>query len=217
VATLISLLTAFFRLGSRGLVVLLGLVLCGCVTPPKKQNDICAVFDQRTNWYDYAKASEERWGTPSHILMAFIKQESAYTENAKPPRDWFLFIPLGRKSSAKGYAQIQNPAWKDYTKENGRLFKSRTDMKDALDFIGWYNDHSSKRLGISKWNPKQLYLAYHEGHGGYRQGSYRDKPGLIRAANRVDTMAREYGAQLSRCESRFKCHRWYQFWPFCRK
>lgn len=191
-------------------------VLAACASsPPTQQGNLCAVFDQHPEWYDYSKASEDRWGTPPHILLAFVKQESAYKHNAKPPRDWFLFIPLGRKSSAKGYAQIQDPAWSDYTSETGGLFKSRSDMEDALDFIGWYNDKSNKRLGISKWDPKNLYLAYHEGHTGYRRGTYRKKPKVVQTANRVDRQAREYGAQLQQCEKRFKCRKWYQLSVFC--
>ena len=191
-------------------------VLVGCAaSPPRQQHDLCAVFEQNPDWYDYARSSEKKWGVPAHILMAFVRHESSYRHNAKPAREWFLFIPLGRPSSAKGYAQVQDPAWKDYRKETGGLLKSRSDMEDALDFIGWYNHKSNKLLGISKWDPEQLYLAYHEGHGGYRRGSYRKKPKLMKIAARVDHTAREYGAQLRQCEDRFKCRKWYQVWPLC--
>ncbi|MFQ5540490.1 MAG: transglycosylase SLT domain-containing protein [Candidatus Binatia bacterium] len=206
--------------GSNQLIslVLSACLIAGCaVSPPSRQENICAVFDQFPDWYDYAKASEAKWGTPTHILMAFIKRESSYRNDAKPPYDWFLFIPLGRKSSAKGYAQVQDPTWEDYTDETGGLFKSRSDINDALDFIGWYNNKSNQRLGISKWDPKRLYLAYHEGHGGYQRKSYEKKPKVLRTANEVNRLAREYGKQLRRCEHRFKCRKWYQFWPLCRK
>ncbi len=206
--------------GSKQLIshLLLACLIAGCaVSPPSRQKNICAVFDQHPDWYDYAKASEEKWGTPTPILMAIIKRESSYRHNAKPPYEWFLIIPLGRKSSAKGYAQIQDPAWEDYTAETGGLFKSRSDIKDALDFIGWYNHKSNKRLGISKRDPTRLYLAYHEGHGGYQRRSYKKKPEVVRVANEVNRLAREYGKQLRRCEDRFKCRKWYQFWPLCRK
>jgi len=88
-------------------------------------------------------------------------------------------------------------------------------MEDALDFIGWYNDKSHKLLGISKWDPKSLYLAYHEGHTGYRRGSYRNKSKLLGIASRVDKTARDYGAQLKGCESKFRCRKWYQIGMFC--
>ena len=183
--------------------------------PPQSQDNLCAIFDEYPQWYDAAKDSEERWGTPPHILMSFVKHESAFVSDAKPPRGWFLFIPLPRGSSAEGYAQAQDAAWDEYQDENGGLFKSRSDMKDALDFIGWYNHLSSESLGISKWDPKQMYLAYHEGRGGYARGSYNSKPEVVQLADRVDWQAREYGAQLLQCEDRFRCRHWYQVGPLC--
>jgi hypothetical protein len=196
--------------------ILLCFLLGGCAaTPPKVQTDLCAVFDEYPSWYDYAKASEEQWGTPPHIQMAFIQRESSFISDAAPPFEWFLFIPLGRPSSAYGYAQIQDPAWEDYQKANGGLFRSRTDMEDALDFIGWYNSVSRKRLGISLWDPYNLYLAYHEGHGGYSRGSFRSKPKLLKVARQVEARAKSYGAQLRQCEARFQCRSWWEVGPFC--
>lgn len=197
--------------------LLLPLILfAGCAArPPGNQQDLCEVFRQHPDWYDAAAASEKHWGVPVHIQMAFVHHESGYRSHAKPPFDWFLFIPLGRPSSAQGYAQIQDPAWDDYRKERGSWFRSRSDIDDALDFVGWYNDRSHDLLGISKWDAKNLYLAYHEGHGGYRRGSYRDNGQLLRVAERVDRTARAYGSQLKRCEEEFRCRKWYQFGPFC--
>jgi hypothetical protein len=176
---------------------------------------LCSIFDQHPEWYDAAIKSQENWGTPPHILMSFVKQESAFVNNAKPPRKRFLFIPLRRASSARGYAQAKDEAWEEYQDENGGLFKSRSDIKDALDFIGWYNHKSYDGLGISKWDPKQLYLAYHEGRTGYARGSYNSKPEVVSIADRVDRQASQYGAQLRQCDNRFRCRRWYQFGPFC--
>lgn len=201
----------------RPILLIAVALLSACATaPPREQHNICAVFDTYPKWYDYAHKAERNWGTPKQILMAFVRQESSFRENAKPPFEWFLFIPLGRASSAKGYAQAQDPVWKEYTAERGRLFRSRGDMEDALDFIGWYNHKSHKRLGISKWNARELYLAYHEGHGGYKRGSYRKKKSLQRVADKVASTASNYGAQIKRCESRFRCRRFWQIWPFCR-
>ena len=121
----------------------------GCAsTPPERQADLCAVFEQNPDWYDYARSSAEKWGTPAHIQMAFVRHESSYRSHARPPRKWFLFIPLGRASSAKGYAQAQDPVWGEYQAERGRLFRSRSDMEDALDFIGWYNHKTWRRLAF---------------------------------------------------------------------
>lgn len=197
------------------IAAVLAAVLFSAVDPPRRQGDICAIFDQYPQWYDAAKASEQKWGTPPHILMAFVKQESAFRHDARPPRDWYYFIPLARKSSAVGYPQAKDMTWEEYQVETGGFSKSRANMEDALDFIGWYNHKTHRRLGISKRDPRRMYLAYHEGRGGYSRGTYKSKPKIVRVAQRVDRQAREYGAQLRQCEDRFRCRRWYQVWPFC--
>ena len=62
----------------------------------------------------------------------------------------------------------------------------------------------------------RLYLAYHEGRGGYRRGTWKHKPGLLKTARRVAETARRYQQQLAQCEARYRCDAWYQVWPFCR-
>ena len=188
----------------------------GCAsTPPARQADLCAVLEQHPDWYDYARDSAEEWGTPVHVLMAFVRHESSYRSDARPPFRWFLFIPLGRASSAKGYAQAQDPVWGEYQQERGRLFRSRSDMEDALDFVGWYNHKTWRELGIDRTDAYRLYLAYHEGRGGYRRGTWKDKPEVQGYAKRVSETARSYQSQLAGCENRFRCDSWYQVWPFC--
>lgn len=206
------------RVSSRNLWIFTTflIVLNGCASsPPERQQDVCQVFAQEPAWFDYARASEKRWGTPASVLMSFVKQESAYRHDARPPRPWFFIIPLPRKSSAQGYAQAQDAAWSEYKRDVGGLFRSRSDMEDALDFIGWYNDKSSRRLGLDKSDARNLYLAYHEGHGGYSRGSYKSKAWLKETAGRVASIASQYRAQLARCQSQFKCRKWYQAWPWC--
>ena len=208
---------SFGRVTRVACTLALGLLLVACAsTPPAQQADLCAVFEQHPDWYDYARASAREWGTPVHIQMAFVRHESSYRSDARPPYKWFLFIPLGRASSAKGYAQAQDPVWGEYQEERGRLFKSRSDMEDALDFIGWYNYKTWRELGIPRTDAYRLYLAYHEGKGGYRRGTWKKKAGLQRTAGRVRDTAHRYASQLAHCEKRFRCDAWYQIWPFCR-
>jgi len=197
-------------------VLLLLTAACGTAPPPTQQADICEVFAQYPDWYDYARASKDRWGTPIHVQMAFVRHESSYRGDARPPRRWLWFIPLGRPSSARGYAQAQDPVWGEYQEERGRLFRSRGDMEDALDFVGWYNHRTWRQLGIPRTDARRLYLAYHEGQGGYRRGTWKGKPKVKRAAERVAATAGRYRTQLARCEARFRCDSWYQIWPFCR-
>ena len=181
------------RLGALLLGGAVALFAAGCATaPPKEQGDICAVFEQEPDWYDQARKSAKKWGTPIHVQMSFVRHESSYRSRAKPPRKKLWFIPLGRPSSAKGYAQAQDPVWGEYQEERGRLFRTRSDMGDALDFIGWYNHKTWKELGISRSDARNLYLAYHEGRGGYRRGTWKKKPGVQRTAARVAETAARY-------------------------
>ena len=187
------------RLGVTLLTVGL-LTLGGCATaPPRNSQSICQVFDQYPGWYRDARAAQQRWGTPVNVLMAFVQRESDFREKAQPARPHFLFIPLPRRSSAYGYAQAQDPVWQEYLKANGRWFKNRKSMDNSLDFLGWYTDRIHRELGISKWDPRHLYLAYHEGIGGYRSGQWQHDRHLLQTADAVDNLAREYGAQLQRC------------------
>ena len=88
-------------------------------------------------------------------------------------------------------------------------------MEDALDFIGWYNHRSHRRLGLSKTNSRELYFAYHEGHAGYRRGNHTRRRGLAGVAAKVERSAANYAAQLKKCEVRFRCRKLWQVWPLC--
>ena len=207
---------AALRMGAAVLLFAGVLAACGGPTPPERQSDICAIFEQYPDWYDYALAAEQEWGTPIHVQMAFVRHESSYRSDARTPRKWFLWIiPVGRESSATGYAQAIDSVWEEYEAERGSLFRSRGDMEDALDFIGWYNDKTRRALGISRSDAYNLYLAYHEGRAGYRRGGWKNKPAVKRAAQKVARTAEHYKTQLARCEAEFECDSWYQVWPFC--
>ena len=65
-------------------------------------------------------------------------------------------------------------------------------MEDALDFVGWYNHKTWKELGIDRTDAYRLYLAYHEGRGGYRRGTWKGKPEVQRYARRVSETTRSY-------------------------
>ncbi|MCK7546774.1 lysozyme-like domain containing protein [Marinobacter koreensis] len=185
--------------------------------PPNDPENLCEIFREHTVWYDYARQSRDKWGTPIATQMAFVYYESSFRSHARPPRSVLWgFIPWTRPTTAFGYAQALDPAWRDYLKANGGSWLTvRSDMEYALDFVGWYNRRSHDRLGIPLTAPRQLYLAYHEGRSGYASGSYRSKPALQSLASRVRARAFRYDNQLQQCEQEFQCWHWYQFWPFC--
>ena len=86
---------------------------------------------------------------PPHVGFAFIHRESTFDAKAKPERKKLLgIVPMARPSTAFGYAQAIDETWSDYKKSTGRRFARRDDMGDALDFIGWYNNTSHRRLGL---------------------------------------------------------------------
>lgn len=184
------------------LLGLLVMFLAGCSSnpPSSTHSNICKIYKYDDDWKDAARASEKRWGIPSYILMAFVHQESRFKHDAQPARPYFLgFIPLPRSSSAYGYAQAQDPAWYDYQKATGRWSARRSDIDDALDFIGWYNYTSHKQLGLSKTDTYSLYLAYHEGRGGFKRKTYNKKPWLKKVASKVTKRAKIYRSQLRKC------------------
>lgn len=184
------------------LLLLVGsLWLAGCASVPDKPNNICDIFEEKRSWYHATKAAAKRWGGPVHVPMAIMYQESSFKANAKPPMRWFLgFIPLGRASSAYGYAQAKDGTWADYQREAGSRFSDRDDFSDAIDFMFWYINKSHRLNGVSKWDARNQYLNYHEGHGGYARGSYKNKKWLLNVAARVDRRAKTYAAQYSGCK-----------------
>ncbi|USD65695.1 hypothetical protein [Vibrio sp. SCSIO 43136] len=176
------------------------LTLAGCATaPPKQQSNLCEIFREKPSWFDDAVDMEERWGTPIQVAMAFIKQESSFVHDARPPKDYVLgFIPWGRVSSAYGYAQAQDPAWSDFQKATNHG-GSRTNFDDAMMFVGWYTHETQRQLGVSKWDAYNQYLAYHEGRGGFKRKSYNSKPSVKKVARKVEQQAKDYGWQLKQC------------------
>ncbi|CAI8153574.1 hypothetical protein [Pseudidiomarina mangrovi] len=182
------------------------LTLAGCSTsPPEQPDNICEIFYEKRDWYDAAAAMRDSWGVPIHVPMAMMYQESSFKHDAKPPKDYILWIiPWGRVSSAYGYSQAKTPTWDDYQRETGRSWASRSDFDDAIDFMGWFISKSHSVNGVSKWDAYGQYLNYHEGWGGYKRKTYLQKQWLISTAKRVDSRAKTYAAQLKTCEDDLK-------------
>lgn len=190
---------AFYGRYRFSISVFIAVFLTSCAGPPPKDpNNLCSIFDDKWSWERSAKRAERSWNSPIPVMMAIMKQESAYVDDAKPPRVRFLGIPLWRKSSSYGYAQAKDETWRWYERSIGKN-RDRDDFSDAIDFIGWYNNQSVRTLGISRTDTFSLYLAYHEGHGGYRQGTYRGKQWLINVAARVRDQAARYTQQYNSC------------------
>ncbi len=194
-------------------VGVLAVLLGSCTTlPPTNPDNICDIFDQKGGWYKAAKKSQDKWGSPIPIMMSFMYQESTFKHDAKPERTKILgFIPGPRKSDAYGYSQAKDATWEWYQKETKNKGADRDDFDDAIDFIGWYNNVSHKRNGIDRNDAYHLYLAYHEGHGGFSRRSYSGKSDLKNIAKKVSARSARYQSQLAGCEKRYQSSWW---WPF---
>ncbi|MEM1138257.1 MAG: hypothetical protein AAGH45_00120 [Pseudomonadota bacterium] len=181
---------------------LLALGLAACTSsPPDQVANACGIFEEKRSWYKAMKRAEDRWGLPVGVNLAFIRQESSFEAKARPDRKRILgIIPGPRPSSAYGYAQATTPTWEDYQRDVRRPGADRDDFSDAVDFVGWYTSRASRTLGLSQSDAYRQYLAYHEGFGGYRSGSYRNKAWLQKAARRVANNASVYERQLAGCE-----------------
>ncbi|MCD2184417.1 hypothetical protein OCK02_17370 [Rhizobium sp. TRM96647] len=185
-------------------VVVLTMMLVACGTVPRQTDNACAVFEQRDglfeNWERDARRVEREYGVPVAVLMATVYAESGYRHNAKPPRRKLLgFIPWKRVSSAYGYSQALDGTWASYKKQTGRWMAKRNDFGDAIRFIGWYHHQSHLKNGIALNDAYRLYIAYHEGHAGYKRGRW-SAPAKA-GANRASKMAARYSTQLRNCSA----------------
>lgn len=196
---------------ARFLLLAIALLTAGCGhSPPDQVEDACLILEDNGSWWRALRRSERRWGIPPAIQLAILKRESSFNAHARPARQRLLgFIPGRRPSSAYGYAQALDSTWDEFQDDTGQPFADRDSFENAVDFVGWYGHLSGERSGIAPTDARALYLAYHEGHGGYNRGSYRSKGWLMRVADTVAADAARYQSQLNRCERRLNRRR---FW-----
>jgi hypothetical protein len=191
-------------------------IVAGCATrPPDNPDNLCEIFREKPDWYRHARRAADNWGTPIGVTMAIMRQESTFVHDARPPRRWILgFIPWFRPSSAYGYAQVKDDTWDWYREKASNRFANRSHFADAVDFIAWYGFITQQINQVSPTDAQRLYLNYHEGHGGYRRGSYRGKAWLEDVARRVSRNAEQYRSQLASCEDELKQSWWQRLLPF---
>ena len=189
----------------RSMIVVLLLASCGgsSTTPPRDLDNACTILKQRPDYHKAFKAAERKWGVPVHVQMATIHQESKFVGDARTPFRYVLgVIPMGRQSSAFGYGQALDATWDEYLKAENRRFARRDDINDATDFMGWYKNITRERNGVALDDARNQDLAYHEGHTGFRRGSYNSKPWLVQVAGKVATRSDMYQQQIAGCRLR---------------
>jgi hypothetical protein len=170
---------------------------------PRDQSNICGMLGERDEWGEALSDAQHKWGAPPEVVMAIIWKESSFRHDARPPKKttFFGLIPNGRVSSAFGYPQALDGTWEWYQDDTGNGWASRDDFEDAVDFVGWYMAKTRSTNGLSMSDAYSQYLAYHEGHTGYKRRSWQDKNWLKNAASKVSTMAERYRGQLSSCRA----------------
>jgi hypothetical protein len=186
----------------RASIVFLVLASCGGgnFSAPRDLDNACAIVRERPQYFNAMRATERKWGIPVHVQMATIHQESKFIGNARTPHRFALgIIPMGRQSSAYGYSQALDGTWEEYQREERRGGARRDRISDATDFMGWYMHNSTQRLGISKTDAQNQYLAYHEGRSGFARQSYQAKPWLVEISARVQQRSEMYAQQLAGC------------------
>jgi hypothetical protein len=198
-------------LGRVSVLLIVMLTLAACSTsPPRNPGDICDIFREKDDWYDDASKASKKWNSPIPVMMSIMYQESRFVSDAKPPwKFWLGFIPAGRMSDAYGYPQAKDATWRWYKDKAGNWGADRDDFDDAIDFIGWYNSISSRTLGVANTDTYSLYLAYHEGHGGFKRRTFANKNWLKKVAGKVSARANTYTAQLAQCEEDLKRGGWF--------
>lgn len=185
-------------------VVVAALVSCGGnFSAPRNLDDACAIVKERPKYLRAMKSAERRWGVPVPVQMAFIYQESKFIGNNRTPVKYTLgVIPMGRQSSAYGYAQALDGTWGDYQREQNKRNAKRHDINAATDFIGWYMTQTQAETGVGLADARNQYLAYHEGRAGYLRGSHNSKSWLLRISDEVAARATIYDMQLKACGKR---------------
>ncbi|WP_094092279.1 transglycosylase SLT domain-containing protein [Legionella clemsonensis] len=194
-------------------LILCSILLASCATrPPRDVNNICNIFHQYPKWYRDAADVERRWKVPVAVQMAIIHQESKFNGTAKPPRTKLLWIiPWKRPSTAYGYTQALRSTWALYKRSSGGggLWASRDVFSDAVDFVGWYANQANRTAGIPRNDAYRLYLAYHEGIGGYQRKTYLRKPWLIQVSRKVKARSALFQAQLNHCRGSLPRRSWF--------
>ena len=169
-------------------------------TIPSDQTNACSIIKNKRSWYRALQKTEKKWGITKGTQLSFILTESNFRPRAKTQRKYiFGFIPSGRLSSAFGYAQAIDSTWEWYKKSTNNRYASRTSFRDSTDFIGWYINQSEKKLNLSKNDVYNHYLAYHQGHKGFKNRSYARKPNLISVAKKTARKSIVFEEQLKKC------------------
>ncbi len=175
----------------------------GQTSAPRELDNACAILRERPQYLKAFRKVERKWGVPMHVMMATIHQESKFIADARTPFRYVAgVIPMGRQSSAFGYSQALDGTWEEYLADQNRRSARRDRINDATDFMGWYMNQTRDRNGVSLSDARNQYLAYHEGHTGFRKKTYNRKAWLVGVSSKVEARSQMYREQIARCRLR---------------
>ncbi|MEC7030568.1 MAG: transglycosylase SLT domain-containing protein [Pseudomonadota bacterium] len=185
--------------------ILVLLVLGGCskLTYQDYSNNICKVVSSHYGWRSALSQTQKKYGISPGLVLSVIFHESSFKAEARPPKEKLLgFIPW-QTATAYGYAQVKDETWAWYKSHNPGVFQSRNQFPDAVDFIAWYYKMFHLRLEKEGYDDDvtaaDFYLAYHDGIGGFLQGTWREKQWVVLKAEKVAQLAEQYDQQLKQC------------------
>ena len=153
-------------IGAGLLAALLALLVAACApSVPDRQQDLCAIFQQHPDWYDYAKDAEDEWGVPAphpHGLRPpriELPQRCAAAPQVRP-----LDHPVGPRVFRQGIRAGAGPCLERTTRPSAaRSSAAARTWKTPSTSSAGTTTRTSRQLGIAKTDAYNLYLAYHEG------------------------------------------------------
>ena len=177
---------------ARTLILTFAVAVVASVSPAKAASDInnaCIIFQERTGWFTAASDVSEKWGVPVPVILAVMHQESRFKASA-----------AAETSSAYGFAQVLDGTWAWYKRAANASTAKRTNFADSANFIAWYMVQTKKKVGLPINDVASHYIAYHEGHSGYRSIRWANNSRLLNISHKVARVAATYEQQLYGCD-----------------
>lgn len=147
---------------------------------PHDPDQACAVMRHDPMWAQSLLEAQRGWGAPVELTLAIIRHESSFRAYARPhDRHQLGLFSRSRTSSAYGYPQALDRTWRWYQRSTRNLGHRRDHFPHAVNFIGWYLHLTHTKLRVPLKAYKRHYLAYHEGHRGFKEKRYISKKRLV--------------------------------------
>ena len=77
--TFITLFDSLAIMKTKVIIATVILAISGCASaPPKNVTNSCSIFNEKSSWYKATKNVREKYGTPIHVQLAIMRQESSF-------------------------------------------------------------------------------------------------------------------------------------------